>query len=422
MANVEFFFDYTCPYAYLASTQIESLCERTKSSLVWRPMLLGGLFRSLGVATNLAATMGTSKAKMLLDDQRRWADLWGVEIKVPRADGYARSVDALRATIAADEADRAMIIHALYRAYWVEHEDIGDRARLEAVLDRAGVSGKALLARIDDGVKQRLRDNTDEAVRRGAFGAPSIFVGDALFFGQDRLAQLEEALGGAPTQPGEGRFSVTEDHRPTSVELFYDVASPFSYLGAEAIVRMCERRRCAVSWRPILLGGLFKELGGALVPFATYPKNKQRFLLEDLERAARHWGVSFRWNSRFPVRSLKAQRVAVALSDVYGERSTELSRYALASARAVWAQDCDPDENPTIVKCLEEAGVDPALARRADEPDIKQALVARTREAMERGVFGVPTFSVNGALFWGQDRVCLVERALEGWIPPDRRA
>ncbi|MBL8679231.1 MAG: 2-hydroxychromene-2-carboxylate isomerase [Myxococcales bacterium] len=421
MAKVEFFFDYTCPYAYLASTQIEALCARTHSELVWRPMLLGGLFRSQGVATNLAATMPPAKARLLVADQRRWADLWGVALNVPRPDGYARSVDALRATLVVDDALRAAVIHRLYRAYWVEHRDIGDSDVLRALLDEAGVDGASVLAKIDDDVKSKLRANTDEAAERGAFGAPSIFVGDELFFGQDRLVMLEDHLGGRGVEPGEGRARGAAAGRV--VEFYYDISSPFAYLGDVGIRRACERTGARLVYKPILLGGLFKEHGRELVPFSTFSPNKQRFVSKDLDRWAARWAEDFRWNSRFPVRSLDAQRIAVALASrvaTDGDRdaASVLQRFARETFRVVWATDEDPTDRAVLARCLRDAGADPALVASASDPAVKQALADRTREAFERGVFGVPTFFVGDAMFWGQDRVSHVERALEGWNPP----
>jgi 2-hydroxychromene-2-carboxylate isomerase len=417
MEPVEFFFDYTCPYAYLASTRIEALCARVGRALAWRPMLLGGLFRAQGVATNLAATLHPSKARMLLADQRRWADLWGVPIGVPRPGGYARSVDALRVTLAADEADRARIIHAIYRAYWVDHRPIDDRATLAAVLDAAGVPGEALLSRVDDSHRDMLRANTDEAAARGAFGAPSIFVGEKLYFGQDRLVMLERALGGTPTEPGEGRFRRAGP--APDIELFFDVASPFAFFGAVGIRRAAARQGARVLWRPILLGGLFRSLGGANAPFETFSPNKQRFVGTDLGRWADAWGVEFRWASRFPVRSLRPQRVAVALAPEGDAGSFEpMERFVMEAFRGVWERDEDPDDPAVNETWLRRADLSPDIAARADDPLVKQSLIARTQEALDAGVFGAPTFRVHGALFWGQDRVNLVERAVEGWVPP----
>lgn len=417
---VEFFFDYTCPYAYLASTQIEALCARNAATLVWRPMLLGGLFRSIGTATNLAATLPPSKARMLLADQKRWADLWGVELRVPRPGGYSRSVEALRATLAVKDEQRSRVIHALYYAHWVTHRNIGDRAVLRAILDEVGVDGASVLEKIDDAaIKEKLRANTDEAVSRGAFGAPAIFYDGQLYFGQDRLSMLEEALGGVPIEPGTSRFAGRERALHT-VEFFYDPSSPFAYLGSHGVQKLCKKKGAKLIWRPILLGGLFKQLGGPTVPFATFSENKQRWIAEDLRRWARRWAVPFRWNSQFPVRTLRAQRIAASLcpSDDDGDFSA-VARFSIECFRSVWERDEDPDSDECLARCLRNSGLDPALVARADDPAIKRALIDRTQAALEQGIFGVPTFRVGSSLFWGQDRLSLVERALDGWAAPE---
>src|SRR5688572_5954777 len=81
--TVEFFFDYSCPYAYLASTQIEALCARVGAALRFRPMLLGGVFRAVGAAQNQAGAMNPEKARHNLADMRRWASLWQVPLSMP---------------------------------------------------------------------------------------------------------------------------------------------------------------------------------------------------------------------------------------------------------------------------------------------------------------------------------------------------
>lgn len=424
MKTVEFFFDYTCPYAYLASTRIEALCARTGATLVWRPMLLGGLFRALDTPTNLAATMHPTKAAMLVADQRRWADLWQVELGVPRPGGYARSVDALRATLAVAQDEQRAVIHALYRAHWVTHRDIGEPAVLRAVLDEAGVDGAAVIAKIDDGIKEQLRANTDEAARRGAFGAPAMFVGDALYFGQDRLAMLEAHLGGTPVDPGATRFVNTVSSE-AAVEFFFDPSSPFAFLGSVGLERLCERLGARVIWRPILLGGLFKSLGGPTVPLATFSVNKQRWITEDLERWARHWGVEYRFSPHFPVKTLRAQRIAAALAPASDDGDfSALARWARRTFCAVWQRGEDVEDEATLAQCLRDCALAPALIEKGNDPAIKQALIDRTEHAKSVGAFGVPTFRVHtraGAtapMFWGQDRLALVERALQGWDAP----
>jgi 2-hydroxychromene-2-carboxylate isomerase len=181
MKTLELWFDYSCPYAYLASTQAEALAERTGARLEWKPMLLGGVFAARATPQNLAGTLSPAKARHMAADQARWADLFGVPLVMP-AEHPRRTVAALRATLARG-CDPA-VIHAFYRAYWVEGRAIEDEA---VVRDIAGPVD--LAAHKDD-----LRVRTEEAIALGIFGAPTFRVGDAIWWGQDRMHFVEEAL------------------------------------------------------------------------------------------------------------------------------------------------------------------------------------------------------------------------------------
>jgi 2-hydroxychromene-2-carboxylate isomerase len=192
--EVEIAFDVVCPYAYLASTRIEAIAARHGASLRWEPILLGGVFRAIGQTDDPNATMSDAKRRHVDLDLRRWAAHFDVPL-VRRADHPRRSVTAMRAICATPESDRTKAIHALFAAYHARGEDIAERAVVQAALDRAGLDGAALLARTDDAdVKDDLRARTARAVERGVFGVPAMFVGGELYWGQDRLDFVEEAL------------------------------------------------------------------------------------------------------------------------------------------------------------------------------------------------------------------------------------
>ena len=191
--NLDFYYDVVCPYAYLASTQIEALAARAGATITWKPFLLGGVFKAIGSAPMESQSM--AKARHNLLDMQRWAAHWGVPLAMP-AGHPRRTVLALRALLAAGEARRPAVTHALYRAYWVEGLDVADPAVVARVLDGAGADGAACVAAADSApIKDELRRLTDEAVVRGVFGAPSIFVGNEMYWGQDRLHFVEAALG-----------------------------------------------------------------------------------------------------------------------------------------------------------------------------------------------------------------------------------
>jgi 2-hydroxychromene-2-carboxylate isomerase len=193
--ELHFFYDLVCPYAYLASTQVEGLAARTGARLVWRPFLLGGVFRALGTADDPNEGMSPAKARNNLRDMERWAEHRGVPLRRPR--GHPRrTVLALRALLAAGEgAARAAATHALYRAYWVEGRDVEDPAVVAGALDAVGLHGSDLVARAGE-QREALFRVTAEAAAAGVFGAPAFLVGDQLFWGQDRLHFVERALGG----------------------------------------------------------------------------------------------------------------------------------------------------------------------------------------------------------------------------------
>jgi 2-hydroxychromene-2-carboxylate isomerase len=197
MARLHFWFDYSCPYAYLASTQVEALAARARATLVYEPMLLGGVFRALGTPQRLFAELPAPKALHNMLDMQRWADFFGVPFAMPAAHPF-RTVEALRATLLTDIDPR--VVHGFYRAYWVEGRGPSEEATLRDVLGAAGHDASAILARLDE-KKDDLRRRTDQAIALGIFGAPAFVVGQELYWGQDRMEFVEKALA---LQPREG--------------------------------------------------------------------------------------------------------------------------------------------------------------------------------------------------------------------------
>jgi len=182
MPTLDFWFDYSCPYAYVASTQVEALAARTGATLRWRPMLLGGVFRAVATPQNLAAGLSPQKARLLAVDQQRMAERAGVPLNHP-PEHPRRTVAALRATLA--RGNDPALIHAFYRAYWVEGRAIEDEAVVRAI---AGED-------VDlEAGREPLRQLTDEAIALGVFGAPAYVVGGRLWWGQDRQHFVEAAL------------------------------------------------------------------------------------------------------------------------------------------------------------------------------------------------------------------------------------
>ena len=196
MKELSFFFDFSSPFAYLASTQVEGLAARNGAKLRFRPFLLGALFKALGGPDVPLFSMPPPKQRHARDDMFRWADFHGVPLSFPTRFPM-NTVKALRMILQLPEEQQAPLIHAIYRAYWAEDRDINDDAVLAELASGVGLDGPALVAGTkQDAVKERLKVATDEAVKLGLFGAPCFMVDDLLFWGQDRLAFVEKALQG----------------------------------------------------------------------------------------------------------------------------------------------------------------------------------------------------------------------------------
>jgi len=200
---LDFYFDFSSPFAYLASTQVQSVAARSGAALVYKPFLLGGLFQAVGTPQVPLFEMPQTKQRHAANDMVRWAAHLGVPLKLFPSRFPMNTVKALRMVLALPNAERAPLVDAVYRAYWAEDRDIHDAAVLADIASKLGLDGAALVAKTsDDALKRALREATDEAARLGLFGAPSFAVGDLLFWGQDRLVFVENALRGL-RPPGE---------------------------------------------------------------------------------------------------------------------------------------------------------------------------------------------------------------------------
>jgi 2-hydroxychromene-2-carboxylate isomerase len=385
-------------------------------------MLLGGVFRGIGSQDGPMATLGPAKAAHNLADMHRWAEMFGVPLRIPAAHPM-RTVRALRVLLALPHSRWPNAIDALFAAYWQRSEDITRDEVIAAALRSAGATDDDIasaLSRADEH-RDELRARTDEAIALGIFGAPGWVVrrpgGPVLIWGQDRLPWVEAVLAGrdldVPNEArpfGDGMQGFTSSH---GLDVYFDVASPFAYLGLTQLPRLAEV--CGVVPRlvPILLGALFRAIGQVDVPLHAMPAAKQRYTLAEMQRWARWWGVPFAMPRKFPQRTVAAQRLCL----LPAEPAQQL-RLAVALGRAMWAEQRDLEDEGTLRGVLGDCGLPREWLDRTQDPAIKAALAERTAEAQAAGVFGVPTWIVDRRfLFWGQDRLELVMRALGGWRP-----
>lgn len=181
MKTLDFWFDYSCPYAYVASTGVEAFAADLGARVRWRPILLGGVLRAVGSPQHIAATLPPAKARHLLVDQARLAALAGVPFDPP-PEHPRRTVAALRATLA--RGNDPAVIHAFFRAYWAERRPIEDEAVVRAIAGDVDL----------DAAREPLRAQTDAAIAMGVFGVPVYGVGDRWWWGGDRLPLVRAAL------------------------------------------------------------------------------------------------------------------------------------------------------------------------------------------------------------------------------------
>ncbi len=412
--TMDFFFDYSCPYAYVAFTQLARLeaASRLRGAcvrIVLRPMLLGGVFAARGTAQNLMNVLGEAKARHNFDDMARWAALFGVPLRIP-SEHPRRTVEALRATIATG-VDPA-VVAGFYRAYWVEGRAPSDPATITDVVTAAGHDASEVLRRTAEGdVKQALRAATDEAIAKNVFGAPSFVREDGeLFWGQDRMhfafdLPYDQIL--HQVLPEVMPSSTVEAPTMHTLELYWDFSSPYAYLASTQAEALAKRTGSKLVWRPMLLGAVFKQVGQVDVPILSFSDAKRDYLSKDMFRWAEHWAVPFRFPSRFPVNTVKALRVYLALPE---ERR---DAFRAATFRAYWAEDRDIADDAVLRELVGDPAAAEAALARTQDPAVKQALFEATDRAVKAGVFGAPSWIIDEKeLFWGQDRIPLVEHAL----------
>lgn len=197
MVTPEFLFDFGSPNAYLAHRVIPSIEARTGALFDYSPCLLGGIFKATGNQSPMTANAGVP-AKMAYDmlEMRRFIDRHGLSEFRMNPHFPVNTLTLMRGAIAAKREGRlALYVGAMFRAMWEDEADLRDPGVVAGVLDAAGFDGAALLAATsDETVKRALIAETDRAVARGVFGLPAFFVGDEMWFGKDRLREVEEAI------------------------------------------------------------------------------------------------------------------------------------------------------------------------------------------------------------------------------------
>jgi carboxymethylenebutenolidase len=194
-----------------------------------------------------------------------------------------------------------------------------------------------------------------------------------------------------------------------AVDYYFAPFSPYAYLGHHRFVLIAAAAGATVNVRPMDLGAVFAVSGG--LPLAQRPVQRQAYRLLDLARSAEALGLPINLHPKhFPVDGTAASRLIIAVERHDGPAGA--LRLAGAMLAAVWAQERDIADAGTLADLLGECWLPAVRMAQAEAPEVVERYEANTRAAIEAQVFGAPSFVIDGELFWGQDRLDFVERAL----------
>ena len=194
--KLEFFYDCSSPWTYLAFNKIEAVAARHQADLVWRPFLVGGVFNTVNPSVYETRTNPVkAKARYYAKDLQDWANYYGIRIGNPSV-FPVNSVKAMRgAFVALEHGKVAQYSRRIFESYWGNDLDISKDEVLRQIVRETGLDDKEFFEKIAaPAYKDKLRANTDELIERGGFGSPTIFVNGVMFFGNDRLQLVEWEL------------------------------------------------------------------------------------------------------------------------------------------------------------------------------------------------------------------------------------
>ncbi len=200
---IEFFFDCSSPWTYLAFHNIQPLAAELNEPISWRPILVGGIFNSVNPSVYaMRENPVPAKSDYMQKDLQDWARAANLKIVMPPKVFPVNSVKAMRGCIWLAQQDAAAspnqmvkFATAVFKAYWSREEDISQDAVLADICEATGINVRAFFDGIArQPIKDQLKTNTEEVIRRGGFGSPTMFVGDDMYFGNDRLALVRSAV------------------------------------------------------------------------------------------------------------------------------------------------------------------------------------------------------------------------------------
>ncbi|KAF2711403.1 thioredoxin-like protein [Pleomassaria siparia CBS 279.74] len=459
-AVLEFNYDISCPFAYIASTRVEALAQRTSATLIWRPVLLGAIYRATSAPQGAAGSASdvfnpTKKAvtgRSMQRTLRRYQIAYNPPPEHPR-----KSVNALRLIHYVPAHERPKLSKALFRAYWVEGQDVTDSKVLLAIAKDSGVAGAGSLTEdvfSDPVARKALEDATADSIARGAFGVPGFWIPGAtwvdfngerkqgrFYWGQDRMQFVEATLlslkkGAETSAPPNlkslmprciGSNTLTEK---VKLQFWYDFSSPWAFLGWTQLERLRRTfgKNLEIEMKPFLLGILFREIGTPNEPGASMSEAKALWSRQDHADWVDYWNdvnvqegspdkpIEFHWADEFPIRTPTVLRCALVDPNLVP-----------LLYRACWEQNAKVANEAVLLEILNNGGYNgAAILEKASTPAIKNQLRALTAEAKTVGICGVPSYRLfgkgsngnwegRGSIIWGQDETNVVEDLIVGW-------
>lgn len=451
---IRFCYDLACPYAYLASLEIEALAQRCQAAIEYTPVLLGGIYEQnkapQGKDGSASEVMSSAKQKLVKRDFHRILYRHGVTwpLRGPKKTKKSMTLNAMRALTAANGNHRKKLTHFLFRSLWEDGHDLSDEVTLKNRLieyyssTSVKMQGSVVIRDLDE-ISKKLRKTTSKVVADGAFGLPTFFIYNkaskqiqppVMIYGFDRLFMVEKFLGREGAIP----FRLKEAHTtPITKKLtfYYDFSSPWSFIGNQRLRLLLRNYKTnhshihiELETVPILLGALFKQLGTANAPLLGLSPNKQKYINTEMsywvnfvheqqgKSDSKHSlihsdfvNTSVKWPDTFPIRTVTPLRALL-------EPKLRNGLY-----KAAWQDNRNIGDPKIIFQVLTEllgSGLEAESIMKATKENgtIKDQLFANTTRALKVGVCGVPSFQVDdGDVIFGQDRLNVVEDLLNGW-------
>ncbi|KAF2107276.1 DSBA-like thioredoxin domain-containing protein [Lophiotrema nucula] len=456
---LEFHYDISCPFAYIASTRVQALAQRTNATITWRPVLLGAIYRATsapqGAAGSASDVFNPTKRAVTARSMQRTLKRYNITYNPP-PQHPRKTVNALRLLHALDGTDRVELTKRLFEAYWVEGRDVSDDQVLLRIVKESGISqGSSITTEVfkDAPARKALEEATQDAIDRGAFGVPGFWIPEAawtdfsgqhhkgrFFWGQDRMHFVEATLLALPRNHDWSLVPALRSLLPRCVkdnelkakvklEFWYDFSSPWAFLGYTQLDRLQRTfgANLEIVKKPFLLGILFREIGAPNLPMAAVSAVKAAYSRFDHADWTSYWNainiqegkpdknIDFHWADVFPIRTPTALRCLLV------EPRCEATLY-----RACWEENEDVADNKVLAAVLDKGGFNGRdLIERSSQQAVKDHLRKLTQEAKDTGICGVPSYRVfreasdgswqNNGVIWGQDELNVVEDLIVGW-------